>query len=41
MSFSFSACDWLLATDVTPKLRIKAWVDRESWWSASWYRPQV
>jgi len=39
---SFSACDWLFTTEVTAKLlnsgRIKAWVDRESWWSASLYQ---
>jgi len=25
----------------TPNLRIKAWVDRESWWSASWYQQSL
>ncbi len=37
-------CDWLFADDVThscaraPQTQDQVWVDRESWWSASWYR---
>ncbi len=37
-------CDWLFAADVThscaraPLTQDQAWVDRESWWSASWYQ---
>ncbi len=37
-------CDWLFAADVTHSCacalltRDQAWVDRESWWSASWYQ---
>ncbi len=44
MNQSFKACDWLLITDVThscarpPLTQDQAWVDRESWWSASWYQ---
>jgi len=35
---SFSACDWLFAMYVTPKLRIKARVDRKLMISISWYQ---
>ncbi len=44
VNHSFKACDWLLITDVThscahaPLAQDQAWVDRESWWSASWYQ---
>ncbi len=37
-------CDWLFAGDVTHSCarasltQDQAWVDRESWWSASWYQ---
>ncbi len=37
-------CDWLFTADVThscahaPLTQDQAWVDRESWWSASWYQ---
>lgn len=39
------SCDWLFATDVTscsgaPR-RIKARVDRERWWLASWYQQNL
>ncbi len=44
MNHSFKACDWLLITDVrhscarAPLTQDQAWVDRDSWWSASWYQ---
>ncbi len=44
-SITLALCfDWLFAADVThscaraPLTQDQAWVDRESWWSASWYQ---
>ncbi len=43
VNHSFKAYDWLLIADVTFMCTRsinsdQAWVDRESWWSASWYQ---
>ncbi len=44
VNHSFKACDWLLITYATllcaqaPLTQDQAWVDRESWWLASWYQ---